>query len=138
MAFLEDHEQGTWGEAGQGARRVWRGLALPCSCRHTHNYLLPQQANQLARGLKSMVRSEWPLSLRPVAWQSPALGPVTPSRAAGGSTALERGRERLDSAEQPGAPGTCICKVPNRWVHLLEHVPCAHTEPSPEAHAQRC
>ena len=78
VACLEDHEQGSGGEADQGAMRVCRGLALPCSCRHMNKYLLPQQAVQLTWGLRSKVRNEWPLSLQLVIGQSPILGPVTP------------------------------------------------------------
>lgn len=54
-------------------------LALPCSCHHTHNHLLSEQANQLAQGLKSTVRNEWLLSLRPATWAKPHSRPRHPT-----------------------------------------------------------
>lgn len=55
------------------------GLALPCSCRHMHKYLLPQQADQLTWGLKPKVRNEWPLSLRLATWTEPRSRPRHPT-----------------------------------------------------------
>ena len=135
------------GGCGRGARPA---LLLPSHAQPS----APSTGQPAGPGIKihsekrvAIISAAGNLGKAPFLAPSPHWGP---SRVAGGSRVLGCTRERLDSTERPRAPGICICKVPNRWVHLLEHVHCAHTyrceflllcqqhlKPSPEAHVQR-
>lgn len=104
MACLEDHEQSTWGEADQGARRVCRG-ARPALLLPSHAQVsAPSTGRPADLGIKTqgeervaVIPAPGDLDGAPFSAPSSHRGP---SRAAGGSTGLGCTRERLDSTER--------------------------------------